>query len=58
MEEFESIEALAQIPVNGLVELLIVHGKKRFEDPIIVDKNYNKQYTLLTGRGIYFNYYC
>lgn len=42
MEGFDSIEALAEIPLDELTEFLIEHGKNRFEDPTAVAKNLKK----------------
>lgn len=42
MEGFDSIEALAEIPLDELTEFLIEHGKNRFEGPTAVAKNLKK----------------
>ena len=42
MEEFESIETLAEASVDELTEFLIKHGKNRFEDPAAVAKELQK----------------
>ncbi len=42
MEEFESIEALAEISLDELSEFLIEHGRNRFEDPVTVAKDLQK----------------
>jgi hypothetical protein len=33
MEEFESTEDLVEMPLDKLVDFLVLHGKNRFEDP-------------------------
>lgn len=42
MEEFESIEALAEASVDELTKFLIEHGRNRFEDPTAVAKELQK----------------
>jgi len=42
MEEFESIETLAEASVDELTEFLIKHGRNRFEDPAAVAKELQK----------------
>jgi transposase len=42
MEEFESIEALAEASLDELTEFLIEHGRNRFEDPAAVARELQK----------------
>jgi transposase len=42
MEEFESVETLAEASVDELAEFLIEYGKNRFEDPVAVAKELKK----------------
>ncbi len=42
MEDFESAEALAEIPLDELIEFLVAHGKNRFSDPETVAKELKK----------------
>ena len=42
MEEFESIEDLAEIPLDKLVDFLIEHSRNRFDDPTAVAKELQK----------------
>jgi len=42
MEEFESIETLAEISLDELVEFLVYHGKNRFDNPEAVAKELRK----------------
>jgi len=42
MEDFESVEALAEVSLDGLVEFLVQHGKNRFDDPQTVAKELKK----------------
>ncbi|MCL5779606.1 MAG: IS110 family transposase [Firmicutes bacterium] len=42
LEDFESVEALADVSLDELVEFLVYHGKNRFEDPEAVAKQLQK----------------
>jgi len=42
MEEFESAEALAEIPTGNLVDFLVQHSRNRFDDPDAVAKDLQK----------------
>jgi len=42
MEEFESVEEIADIPLDKLVDFLVMHGKNRFDDPQDVAKALQK----------------
>lgn len=42
MEEFESAEALAELPLDKLVDFLVLHGKNRFDDPETVARALQK----------------
>ncbi len=42
MEEFESVEEIADIPLDKLVDFLVMHGKNRFDDPQAVAKALQK----------------
>lgn len=42
MEEFESAEAIAEIPLDQLVDFLVLHGKNRFDDPESVARTLKK----------------
>lgn len=42
MEEFESTEALVEMPLDKLVEFLVLHGKNRFDDPEAVARSLQK----------------
>jgi len=36
MEEFESVEELAEMPLERLIDFLVEHGKNRFDNPEVV----------------------
>lgn len=42
MEEFESVEALVEMPLDKLIEFLVLHGKNRFDDPEAVARALQK----------------
>jgi len=42
MEEFESVEEIAEMPLDKLVDFLVLHGKNRFDDPQDVAKALQK----------------
>ncbi len=42
MEEFESVEEIAEISLDKLVDFLVIHGKNRFDDPQAVAKALQK----------------
>lgn len=42
MEEFESVEEIAEISLDKLVDFLVMHGKNRFDDPLAVAKALQK----------------
>ncbi|MDC3426382.1 IS110 family transposase [Aquibacillus sp. 3ASR75-11] len=42
MEEFESVEDLAGMPVDKLIDFLVLHGKNRFDDPEAVARSLKK----------------
>jgi len=42
MEEFDSVEDLAEIPLDELINFLVTHGKNRFDDPEAVAKELKK----------------
>lgn len=42
MEEFESVEEIAGMPPDKLVDFLVMHGKNRFDDPQAVAKALQK----------------
>lgn len=42
MEEFESVEEIAEMPLDKLVDFLVMHGKNRFDDPQAVAKALQK----------------
>ncbi|MES8739318.1 IS110 family transposase, partial [Cutibacterium acnes] len=42
MEDFESTEALVEMPLDKLVEFLVLHGKNRFDDPEAVARSLQK----------------
>jgi len=42
MEEFESAEAIAEMPLDQLIDFLVLHGKNRFDDPESVARTLKK----------------
>lgn len=42
MEEFESVEALADMSLDKLIDFLVLHGKNRFDDPEAVARALQK----------------
>jgi hypothetical protein len=42
IEEFESVEALAETPMEQLIDFLVLHGKNRFDDPETVSRTLKK----------------
>src|SRR5699024_1072138 len=42
MEEFESVEDIVGMPVDKLIEFLVLHGKNRFDDPEAVARSLQK----------------
>jgi len=42
MEEFESVEELVDMPVDRLIDFLVLHGKNRFDDPEAVARSLKK----------------
>ncbi len=42
MEEFESVEDLVGMPLDELIEFLVLHGKNRFDDPEAVARSLKK----------------
>lgn len=42
MEEFESVEDLVGMPLDKLIEFLVLHGKNRFDDPEAVARALKK----------------
>ena len=48
MEEFDSVEDLAGISMEDLVDFLVQHGKNRFDEPLMVAKCLKRRPVLLT----------
>jgi hypothetical protein len=48
MEEFESVEALADMSLDKLMDFLVLRGKNRFDDPEALPVRYKRQPVLRT----------